>query len=236
VSREAIILAGGLGTRLRDVVDDRPKPMAPVRGRPFLEYILEYLSGQEVDRVILSVGYLWETIREHFGEAFMNMELVYSLEKEPLGTGGGVRLAMEKAGEERVALLNGDTFFPVCLSGMLDEHEGSDADVTLALKEMKSGDRYGTVDLDSAGWITRFREKGSFESGLINGGVYILERKAFMEGTEQMKYIKFSLESDFIERQLDTLKIRAYISDAYFIDIGVPEDFQRAGRELPGPC
>src|ERR1700756_184045 len=145
--KEAIILAGGFGTRLREVVANVPKPMAPVNQKPFLDYLLKYLAHYEIKRVILSVGYLAEKIKEHYGNSFAGMEIVYSVEKEPLGTGGGIRLAMEKCKDYDVVVLNGDSFFEIDLHSFYNQYSDSVGDGALALRKVANAARYGTIKL-----------------------------------------------------------------------------------------
>lgn len=222
---EAIILAGGLGTRLRSIVDDIPKPMAPINGKPFLEYIIKYLSRNNVDRIILSVGYKWQIIKEYFGYKYENIELVYSVEDEPLGTGGALKKAMSKANNEEVYIVNGDTFFDINLK---DLKLNSDSKLTLSLKKMKKFDRYGHVKTGSQGNVIAFEEKGYCESGEINGGIY-LSSKLIFDGFEL--HDKFSFE-EFIQNNFTDLKIFAKSFEDYFIDIGIPKDYKKAQDEL----
>jgi D-glycero-alpha-D-manno-heptose 1-phosphate guanylyltransferase len=226
---EAIVLAGGFGTRLRAVVSDVPKPMAPVRGRPFLAYVLDYLAREGVRSVVLSIGYKEETIRAAFGSSYASLKIEYAVETEPLGTGGGIRLALEKTTHDSVLALNGDTFFPVNLSELSRVHEESIADMTLALKRMAKCERYGTLTLDGTAQITGFKEKGAVENGLINGGIYALKR-TLLEGWALKQ--EFSIEKDVLERLATKRKILGVSFDTYFIDIGIPEDYARAQIEL----
>lgn len=225
---EVIILAGGLGTRLRSVVSEVPKCMAPVAGKPFLWYLLKYLSRYRVDRVILSVGYLREVIFkwiEEMKEVFP-FEIDYAVEEEPLGTGGGIKLALDKATDERVLVLNGDTFFDVDLMQLYDAHMIGGKAITLALKPMRNFDRYGSVNMEPhTGTILSFNEKKYCKEGLINGGVYIISKSApIFEGLGE----KFSFETDVLEPQCSKHELLGIVQNGYFIDIGIPEDYQRA--------
>lgn len=221
---EAIILAGGLGTRLRSVVSEVPKCMAPVDGRPFLQYMLEWLSRYDVSHVVLSVGYLKEVIFSYMDSRVWPFEISYAVEEEPLGTGGGIRLALTKCREDRVIVLNGDTFFDVDLDAL-----SFSAPVTLALKPMRNFDRYGAVDWDGE-LVTGFHEKAACAEGLINGGVYALVRS-------QLDFAfypkRFSFEKDLLEPLAAAHLVTGQVQDGYFIDIGIPEDYARAQRELP---
>ena len=222
---EAIILAGGLGTRLRSVVSDLPKPMASLGSKPFLEYILHYLKRNGVDRAILSVGYNWETIRDYFGDYFDGIELVYSVENEPLGTGGAIKKAIELVHADEVFIINGDTFFDIDLNSL---HLENDSRLILSLKQMREFDRYGCVEFDDNGLVIAFTEKGYKECGDINGGIYLASRNIFDEFVLEDK---FSFE-EFMQSNFQKLKITSKVFDNYFIDIGIPEDYARAQNEL----
>ena len=150
---EAIILAGGLGTRLRDVIGEFPKPLAPIGNVPFLQYLLDYLVTNEVTRVILSVGYKWELIQEKFGDTYNGMSLEYSIEETRLGTGGGIKLALNKISSENCFVLNGDTIFNISLKELAEQHRVQKSKCTLALKQMDNGERYGNIVINETGEI-----------------------------------------------------------------------------------
>ena len=229
---EVIILAGGLGTRLRSVVSEVPKCMAPVAGKPFLWYLLKYLTRFDVNRVILSVGYLREVIFKWIDEVKdeFPFEFDYAIEEQPLGTDGGIKLALEKAKDERVFVLNGDTFFDVNLMKLYDAHMIGKKAITLALKPMKRFDRYGTVNMEPiTGNILSFNEKQYCKEGLINGGVYVISKNApIFEGLGE----KFSFETAVLEPQCSRHQLLGMVQNGYFIDIGIPEDYQRAQTEM----
>lgn len=222
--REVIVLAGGFGTRLQSVVSELPKPMAPVAGKPFLQYILDYLSAQGMQRCILAVGHLRHTIIDHFGSEYDGMELVYSEETEPLGTGGGIMQACGMLQGNQAFVLNGDTFFDVDLEVLYNHHVQHGAELTLALKTMYDFDRYGTVELGEHGMITGFLEKKHLKQGLINGGVYCLNTSVFSKDLPKV----FSFEKEVLEVQYRHGKVAGVEFDGYFIDIGIPEDYARA--------
>lgn len=227
---EAIVLAGGLGTRIRPAVSDRPKPMAEIGGRPFLEYLLERMERRGISRAVLATGHMHDCIERHFMGRWASIEICYSIEDHPLGTGGAVWKAMALTSGDQVFIFNGDTFFDANLAALSEFHESVSADITLALKPMRSAERYGTVELDGAR-IVGFREKRRVERGLINGGVYLMNRSL----TERYDIKgQFSLETDFLEQRTGDIMIAGLVQDGYFIDIGVPEDYDRAQRELPG--
>lgn len=221
-----IILAGGLGTRLKSVVQDLPKPMAPVNGKPFLVYLLEYVANFSPTEIILSVGYKWETIQAYFGDNYKNIPIFYCVEKTPLGTGGGIKKAVEMAQNEGICVLNGDTFFEVNLAKMQLSHQTNQSDLTIAVRKMKNFDRYGTILFGKTGNITNFAEKQAVIEGYINGGIYFL-RKSFL--LEKNLPEKFSFETEIMEKGYKENAFFVYQGDEneYFIDIGIPEDYAK---------
>ena len=225
---EAIILAGGLGTRLSGVVSDLPKPLAPVNGRPFLNYTFRYLLRNQIAKAILATGHLHHKIEEAYGKRYKGLDLDYSVERQPLGTGGCIRRAFDRVSSDDILIINGDTFFNVQVDGMLTQHETTNAVLTIALKPMQNISRYGIVRTESTRVIS-FEEKKKVDAGQINGGVYLARRQLF-DGFELPK--RFSFEEDFLKKFTSRLMMHAYVSDAYFIDIGVPEDYQRAQSEM----
>lgn len=226
---ECIILAGGLGTRLRSSVPDLPKCMAPVAGKPFLCYVIDYLLEQGVKKFIFSLGYMHEVIAHFLKNNYPSLNFKIALEEEPLGTGGAILLSCKKATEKNVIVLNGDTLFKANIEELLDYHVQHNAACTLSLKAMQEFDRYGVVTINKDGCIQSFHEKKYYENGLINGGVYALDTEKF----QQLHFDeKFSFEKDYLEKYYTSEKMMGLIQDHYFIDIGIPEDFERAGREL----
>ncbi len=267
---EVIVLAGGLGTRLRSVVKEIPKCLAPVGGRPFLGYLLDWLKGQGVDHVVFSVGYLREQVIDFVQSQDWPFTYDFAVEEAPLGTGGGIRLALEKCRENQVFVVNGDTFYPVDLKSIPFNYA-----VTLALKPMKDFDRYGSVSVApqpvvenyfSQGFaknqfpttstnpphieksqpvaknqfssdstkltlqVIEFQEKKHCEEGLINGGVYAIDRGRLELGVLPER---FSFEKEVLEPGVALGEIGGWASDAFFIDIGIPEDYQKAQWAIP---
>lgn len=222
---EAIILAGGKGTRLKSVIQDIPKPMAPIDGEPFLKYILKYLQKNNIERVILSVGYKWNVIQEYFGDKFENIEIVYSIEDEPLGTGGAIKKAMAKVVNRQVFIINGDTFFNVDLEALTLK---DDSKLILSLKEMRNFDRYGCVESNNENFVLSFTEKKYKKTGNINGGIYLASKNIFDDYNLEEK---FSFEK-FMEDNFQKLKITIKVFENYFIDIGIPEDYTKAQNEI----
>jgi D-glycero-alpha-D-manno-heptose 1-phosphate guanylyltransferase len=226
---ECIVLAGGLGTRLQGVIGNYPKCMAEIDGRPFLHYIFEYLEEQSCNRVILSLGFQHEVIIEWLKTQSRSFPIDYVIEDVPLGTGGGVSLALKKANEAHVFVLNGDTMFQVDLSDMLACHKNIGAEITIALKRMKNFDRYGVVKTDEKNYICQFEEKKYMADGWINGGIYCINRKKFSVKAFPEKY---SFEKDYLEKFISEQMFFGYRSEAYFIDIGIPEDYARAQEDF----
>ena len=226
---EAIILAGGLGTRLKEVVPDLPKCMAPVAGRPFLFYVINYLRSQGISKFIFSLGHKHEMISAYLADQFATLDYQCSIEEEPLGTGGAIRLACTKTTEKNIIVVNGDTLFKVNMDELVSFHNGHHTDCTLALKPMHDFDRYGLVEINEDGSINNFKEKQFYEKGYINGGVYVLNVDLFMD--EELP-ARFSFEKDYLEKFYSKRNIYGLVQTGYFIDIGIPEDYNRAQQEL----
>lgn len=230
--KEAIILAGGLGTRLRDAVPDLPKCMAPVAGRPFLFYVINYLRSQGIEKFIFSLGYKHEVIEDYLHAHFSTLTYQTVIEEEPLGTGGAIQLALTKATEKNVVVTNGDTLFKVNIHDAAHFHMHQHAACTLLLKPMQHFDRYGVVELGKDNLVNKFSEKQFYTEGTINGGLYILNVASFLE--EEFPD-KFSFEKNYLESLYTQRRMYGQVQDAYFIDIGIPEDFQRVQTELSQP-
>lgn len=228
--KEAIVLAGGLGTRLREAVPELPKCLAPIDGKPFLSYLIRYYLSQGVERFIFSLGYRHEMIVDMLKKEFPSLSCDMVIEQEPLGTGGAIAFAMDKTIEEDVIILNGDTFYSIDLERFSEQHLSLGGECTLALKPMKDFYRYGVVEIDTNGTITSFKEKQHYAEGLINGGVYAVHVPSFLQYEFPSK---FSFEKDYLEKQFETGSIKGHVEDGYFIDIGIPQDFNRAQIELP---
>ena len=232
--KEAIILAGGLGTRLRSVIADKPKCMAPVDGKPFLHYLIHFLQKQGIENFIISVGYMHEIIEDFLKENYTELNYKISLENEPLGTGGAIKLACKKSSQKNILVCNGDTLYKIDCNSLSKFHEHAESVCTLSLKPMNNFDRYGVVELNEDQSVKSFKEKQFYKSGLINGGVYALNVIEFLK--ENLPD-KFSFEKDYLEKnvqQQTNKKGRFYakVQDEYFIDIGIPEDYERAQAEL----
>ena len=228
---DALILAGGLGTRLRSAVADRAKSVAPVSGRPFLSFVLGHLARSgRVSRFILCTGYLAATIRGAIGEHYEGIPVAYSEEVQPLGTGGALRQAMTQfALSRQFMVLNGDTILRLRIGALIDFHRAQKADLTLALSYARSAERFGTVSLKGER-ITSFAARGSTTRGWINGGNYVFSPRAAKALLDMPE--KFSIESAFFPAQVARMRCAGYRSRAAFLDIGTPEDFQRAASLL----
>jgi len=226
---EAIILAGGLGTRLRDVIGDLPKPMAPVGGKPFLDYLFMWIKKYPVEKLVLSAGYKAESIVKYFGNSVYGIPVEYVIERKPLGTGGAVKYALHKTSGNDILVLNGDTYFPIDLMKFFSFHVKKKNLFSVALKRMRNFDRYGTVEC-RRNTIVKFNEKKFCSDGLINGGIYLINRNII----ETWKHSgAFSLEKDIMEKESGTSLIKGMVFDDPFIDIGVPEDYYKAISILP---
>lgn len=226
---QAVILAGGLGTRLQRAVPELPKPMAPVAGRPFLEHLLSFWVAQGVSRVILAVGYRYEAIRDHFGARYQGCEIAYAVEERLLGTGGALLAAWPLLHESRCCLvLNGDTYFAVPLAPFLRNHEASGADVSMALFRTPDTGRYARVDLDGGGNVKSLGGSAGPGAGFANGGVFLFNRGS-LAGRGPPARGTLGLEQDLIASMIgEGRTVAGYPSDVAFVDIGVPEDWRRA--------
>jgi D-glycero-alpha-D-manno-heptose 1-phosphate guanylyltransferase len=225
--REAIVLAGGFGTRLREVVADLPKPMAPIAGRPFLELVLRSLARKGFDRVILSVGFMAEKIMGHFGSQFDGLDLVYATEYQPLGTGGGVRLAMDAVRSDHCFVFNGDTYLDLEVDAVEQRWRSSGRSLIVG-REVTDTARYGRLLVEGER-VMGFTEKGVSGPGLINAGCYVFRR-------DQLDRFPlnhaFSLEADYLVGAVAEGAFDVFVTHGQFIDIGVPEDYFRAQTEL----
>jgi D-glycero-alpha-D-manno-heptose 1-phosphate guanylyltransferase len=199
--------------------------MAAVNEKPFLHYIFQYLEQQQCERVILSLGYKHEIITSWCQKQKFSFEIDFAIEDKPLGTGGAIQLALQKARFESVAVLNGDTFFNIDLNQLFSFHQSKKAATSLALKHMLQFVRYGAVHVDENDCILAFEEKAFREEGLINGGVYIISKKSFFD---KRLPETFSFEKDYLEAFVSEGRFYGQRNDAYFIDIGIPDDYAKA--------
>lgn len=227
---EAIILAGGFGTRLQKVVSDVPKPMAPINNIPFLVYILNWLNKYNVTHVVLAVGYKREIIINYFGNQYKNIKIDYSIENTPLFTGGAIKKALTRCSENNVFVINGDTYFDVNLYELIKQHNKLNADFTISVKEMNEFDRYGTVKINEKKQVIGFEEKRHYKQGYINGGIYCIKKNIL----DKIDKKAFSFEKEYMEQYYKRDKVYAFYSNGYFIDIGIPEDYEKAQIDFKG--
>jgi D-glycero-alpha-D-manno-heptose 1-phosphate guanylyltransferase len=246
----ALILVGGMGTRLRPVYADGPKALAPIQGKPFLAYLLKVLADHGLSRVVLCLGHRARQIEQwlaeqtltnqSFAERGFGLDLCCSYEDEPLGTAGALALAYSRyARGERVLAMNGDSILRLSLAAMWELHARSAAEATIALAHVPDTSRYGSVEVNDQGWVTSFSEKSAERKpGFINGGVYLFEPSVMdrtvvdrMAADRLANDRSVSLEREVLPAQL-TRGLLGFRSDGYFIDIGVPQDLARAQSEL----
>jgi D-glycero-alpha-D-manno-heptose 1-phosphate guanylyltransferase len=227
--KTALILAGGLGTRLKHLLDDIPKPMAPIKGKPFLHFIIDNLIEAKFERIVFSLGYRAEVVSDYFGHSAYHVKFDYITEPEQLGTGGAIKHGIIEAGlmdEDILYILNGDTYCDIPFDEMLEFHQENNSDLTISAKTMQNFDRYGTIEISESGKIQKFQEKMPRESGIINTGIYIVKPKTFLAHCPVEE--KFSFEKDIMEKNVNILNIYAFLNDGFFIDIGIPEDYEKA--------
>jgi len=228
---QAIVLAGGFGKRLRQVVPDLPKPMAPVAGRPFLEILLTCLARKGFTRVVLSLGYMAEKIIGHFGPRFAGLELLYEVETQPLGTGGAIRQAAQHCRVDHYFVFNGDSYLDLDVAAVEAWWQANRAPIIVA-RALPDTQRYGRLETHD-GHVTGFVAKGVSGPGLINGGCYVF-------GASELSALPlgqaFSIEADYFPAHVKARRFDYFLTDGQFIDIGVPEDFARAQMELSEVC
>lgn len=220
---EAIILAGGFGTRLRQIIPDLPKPMAPINGRPFLEILLTSLSKKGFSRIILSLGFMANKIIEHFGSNFAGMELHYLVEDKPLGTGGAIRLAMTQSYKDHCFVFNGDTFLDLEVDLVELQWQTNQSPIIIG-REVSDTSRFGRLLLTNDK-ISGFTEKGIEGYGLINAGCYVLNKGQL---DNFPLHIPFSFEIDYLARIVKDQSFNLFVSNGKFIDIGIPKDYYDA--------
>jgi D-glycero-alpha-D-manno-heptose 1-phosphate guanylyltransferase len=220
---DIIILAGGFGTRLKSLVSDVPKPMAPVAGKPFLDFILSSFSLDNVGKIIFSIGYLSEVVIAHFGSSYKGIEIIYEVESEPLGTGGALKQALKHCASESVLVVNGDTFVELNINVLFDQYLKNKSSLIVGSK-VEDAARYGSIQLDGE-YVIGFYEKGRHGPGLINSGYYLLPTNIFSEFDVPNT---FSFENDFLVPNIKNLDCKVFEVDGLFIDIGVPEDYIKA--------
>jgi len=227
--KTGVILAGGFGTRLQSVVKDVPKCMAEVAGKPFLKHMFNYLEKESFDHIVLSLGYKADIIEEWIKTEDFPFTISTVIEKEPLGTGGAIAFAFREIESTKAYVFNGDTFFDVETDQLYALHFDKKSDISIALKPMQDFDRYGSVDIDNNQRIINFNEKKYCKKGLINGGMYLINRDLFKRLALNDK---FSFEKDVLESRINELAIYGCLQEGYFIDIGIPGDFEKANVDF----
>jgi D-glycero-alpha-D-manno-heptose 1-phosphate guanylyltransferase len=233
--KTAIILAGGFGTRLRSVVSNVPKPMAPIDGKPFLQYQLDYLINQGISTIHLAVGYKHEIVSQYFGKHFRGASLIYSVEHQPLGTGGAlINVLRSIKNDGPLIIVNGDTYFPIDIMKFGSLCESNSADWGIALFRSADLDRYTGVVLGANGSVISLKHRKKNQTSLVNGGIYWLNPKtgfnqAYLKTFQENSII--SLEDQLLPSAISLKqRIFGYEMDNVFIDIGVPEDYHRATK------
>lgn len=226
---EAIVLAGGFGTRLKELVPYLPKPMAPVAGRPFLEILLSMLARKGFTRIVLSLGFMSEKIISHFGDQYLGMELVYEVESQPLGTGGAILAALTHCLDDHAFIFNGDTYLDLEVDELERLWQESHNPI-IVVREVPDTARFGRVNINE-GRVANFLEKGETGLGLINAGCYVLP-KHVLDNFSLGK--AFSIETEFFIKNLQSTRFDGFVTQGRFIDIGVPEDYLLAQTELAG--
>lgn len=227
--KEAVILAGGFGTRLRSVVGDLPKPMAPIQGQPFLSILLRQLTAAGIERVILSLGYRAHVIRDYFGPIFEGLPISYVIEDVPLGTGGAVKRCLKSATSETLLILNGDTYLEFDMDALTGEW-GKHREPIIVARKVDDVGRFGSLDVRHDK-VIGFCEKGLSGPGLINAGAYVFPRALTDDFPSQDS---FALEADYLMLAVKRRNFRCAVTNGKFIDIGIPEDYRRAQVELGG--
>jgi NDP-sugar pyrophosphorylase family protein len=223
----AVILAGGMGTRLRQVVSDRPKVMAEINGKPFLYYVLDQLAEVDIKRVVISTGYMADKIEEVIGFSYKGLKVDYSWEESPLGTGGALKLAGQSISTKYCLVMNGDSYTEFDPVSLFRSHKQKNASIVLLAKMVPGTSRFGTIQMNEQNEIIRFMEKGeTTDSRLINAGVYIMKTSALQKIPEK---IPCSLEYDFFPFMIGK-NIYGYEAEGKFIDIGTPESYSQAEK------
>jgi len=225
---KAVVLCGGLGTRLGSLTRHTPKPLIDVVGRPFLAYVLDKLCIPEIDGFVLATGFQADQVSDVIKTIWQDRLVCYSVEEQPLGTGGAVRLAMENFRLDQALVINGDTLFDCDIRLLLNGFDASTWATRIALRHVEDTSRYGRVKLDEDARVIGFLEKGQAGAGFINAGIYVQRRAPLLSyGT-----LPFSFETDYLAKLDPAWPIQGLVDDGYFIDVGIPEDLARARQDL----
>ncbi|HLO82939.1 MAG TPA: sugar phosphate nucleotidyltransferase [Chitinophagaceae bacterium] len=226
---ELMILAGGSGTRIRNLIPGLPKILAPVGNRPFIDYLIRYYTLQGIDRFVFCLGELSELVMNHLEKHYPEIEKIYVSEDHSLGTGGAIKNGLAQCRDNTVLVINGDTYYAIQTEKAAAFHHMCGAECTMILKPMDEVSRYGNVELNGDYSIKAFSEKGKSGPGLINGGAYLLNRRLFLENEYPAS---FSFEKLYLEQGIGGRRIFGVKQDGFFIDIGTPEDYERAQTEI----
>lgn len=226
---DVVILCGGKGTRLQSVVSDRPKPMAQLNNKPFLQLLVEYAAGFGFKRFILCAGYMGEIIEKHFSGAFPGLEIAVSRETEALDTAGAVKNAEALLRTSPFLVMNGDSICRLDLRGFVDFHYQKKAKASLAVVKVADAGSFGAITMDAAGRILSFGEKAAAGAGYVNAGIYLLDKTALAEVPQGAKY---SLERDLLPALISGGEVYGYETGSRFYDIGTPEGYREAGEKL----
>jgi len=228
---DVVILCGGFGKRLKSIISDRPKPMAEIEGKPFIQFLIECFSNFGIERFILCTGYKDNIIRQYFQDRYGDKEILISKEDKPLGTGGSLRHAIHLIENNPFFVINGDSFCKLNIYDFYKFHVLKKALVSIALVKVKNTEKFGYVNVDTLGSITKFDEKnGSIQEGLINAGIYLMNRDIFSYLKEYPNI--FSLEHDLFPGLINKGLFGMKSDCQYFMDIGTPESFFRAQKLL----
>ena len=220
---ETIVLAGGFGTRLRGIIPDVPKPMAPICGRPFLEILLTVLAQKGFTRAVLSLGFMATNISNHFGPRFAGLDITYVIEEMPLGTGGAIRLACEACTDDHIFIFNGDTYLDLEVGAVHQQWQRNKHPIIVG-RHVRNAARYGRLATDN-GRIAGFTEKGFVGPGLVNAGCYVLATDALVGFPLNQP---FSIEADYLVPEVARGTVEVFVTEGMFVDIGIPEDYARA--------
>lgn len=229
--KSAVVLAGGIGSRIRSVSGGMPKALLDVDGRPFIEYVLDELVTAGIDHAVIACSYKWQMIAEYLGNQYRTLKIDYSVEQTPLGTGGAIKQAFDMFRLSEAIVVNADTLLIIDIAELYRQHYSHSGLVSLALQTVPDVTRYGGVTIGHDNQLSAFNEKTGSGSGLINAGVYIIDAK-FWDHSDVVVGDKFSFETDVLQRYADLGVIYGFAKNAYFIDIGVPEDLDRARIEF----
>jgi NDP-sugar pyrophosphorylase family protein len=228
----AAVLAGGLGTRLRSVIADRPKVLAPIAGRPFLAYLLDQLGRAGVRKAVLLIGHQADQVRDAFGAFHSGMRLTYSEEEQPLGTGGAIRLALPQIAGETILLLNGDSYCELDLTAFWHFHRERHARFSLALTQVENAARFGRVVTGPHERIEQFEEKSPTPTaGQINAGIYLVSR-TLLEPIPPGRAL--SLERDLMPQWVTQGQAFGFPAGGRFLDIGIPAAYAEAEQFFSG--